>query len=603
MAESSLKVGRPGLAAGCPGPSTPPARSGEPPAERYRLADLSVDVRAGTVSRGGESLVLSPLTFSLLATLIRRAPQIVPRQELLAKVWPNEFVNDDTLSQRVRLLREALGDLDEEPRYLASIRGWGYKVVAPVERVKEQTPIHALAVLPLANLTGDPQQEYFADGMTETLISQLAKIGALKIISRTSVMRYRNTDRLLPQIAHELGVDAVVEGTVLMAGGRVRVRVQLIRAATDEHLWAECYDREVEDVFALHAELARSIAHEIQALITPEERARLAVHRRVIPAAHESDLRARYFLGKFTPADLDRAIMYFEQAIVRDPSFADALTGLAYARAMRALPLSGDLSVAQQRELLSLAGDAAQKAMNIDSTLPEAHGVLGLTRLFHDWDWPRAEGALERAVELGSNVWLVHSFRAALAATTLDSIRTLGELRRALELDPLNLLARAEAGEICYWIRDYALATEYASQVLELDPAYPRAHFVLGRIHEAFGRIAEAIDEYQRAGVISSGAHAAHRALATGGAAGYHRWALRAGLTTSPQAAHSLRERPLFRARAHTRLGEADEALACLEQAYQQRECLLVLLKAHEWWEPLRAEARFVDLVRRVGIP
>ena len=432
--------------------------------------------------------------------------------------------------------------------------------------------------------------------MTETLISQLAKIGALKVISRTSVMRYKHAgDRRLPQIARELGVDAVVEGTVLMAGGRVRVSVQLIRAATDEHLWAECYDREVADVFALHADLARSIAHEIQAFITPEERERLAAHRRVNPAAHEADLRARYFLGRFTPADLDRAIIHFEQATARDNSFPDALAGLAYACAMRALPLSGDLSVARQRDLLGRARDAAQKAMSIDGTLPEAHGVLGITRLFYDWDWPGAERAMERAVELGSNVWLVHSFRAALAATTLDCARTLAELRQALELDPLNLLARAEDGEICYWIRDYAHAVEYVSQVLDLDPAFPRAHFVLGRVHEARGRISEAIDEYQRAGVIATGARSARTALREGGAAGYHRWTLRAGLTTSPHAAASLRDRAFFRARAYTRLGEVDQALACLEQVYQQRECLLVLLKAQEWWEPLRSDPRFVD--------
>jgi TolB-like protein len=347
-------------------------KTGEPPvATRYRVGDLVVDLAAGVVRRGEETVALSPLTFHLLVALVRRAPQAVQRQELLETVWPNEFVNEDTLWQRVRLLREALGDVAEEPRYLASVRGWGYKIVPNVERLEDQpAPIRALAVLPLANISGDPQQEYFADGMTETLISSLAKIRALKVISRTSVMHYKHVERRLPQIARELGVDAVVEGTALAAGGRVRVSVQLIRAATDERLWAEIYDRELEDVFALHADLARCIAGEIRALITPEERERLATHRRVNPAAHESELRARYFLAKFTPSDLDRGIAYFEQAISQDPLFAEAQSGLALACMHRAVPLGAELTVARQRELLGRGKTAAKQALAIDSTLP-----------------------------------------------------------------------------------------------------------------------------------------------------------------------------------------------------------------------------------------
>jgi tetratricopeptide (TPR) repeat protein len=338
-------------------------------------------------------------------------------------------------------------------------------------------------------------------------------------------------------------------------------------------------------------------------VVTPEERERLERNRRVNPAAHESDLRARYFLGKFTPSDVERAMALFEQAIVQDPSFADAKAGLAHACFERAVPLGGDLPVTHQRELLSRARSAAKEALEIDGALAEAHAALGMILLFYDWDWPGAERALERALELDSNSWLAHAFRFVLASTTLDGGRALHEMQRAIELDPLNLLLRAEAAECCNWIRDYAQAVEYASQTLELDPSFPRAHFVLGRVHEAQGRIAEAIDEYRRAGVIPTGAKAAQRALQQGGAAGYHRWALRAGITAAPYAAWALRERPFFRARGHARLAEVDEAIECLEQAYRQRDCLLVLLKAQEWWDPLRSDARFADLVRRVGIP
>ena len=571
-----------------------------------------VDIGAGTVTRGQETLALSPLSFDLLVALVRRAPHVARRRELLETVWPNEFVNDETLSQRVRLLREALGDATEDPRYVASARGWGYRLIAPVERLPEEARrIRSLAVLPLANLSGDPQQEYFADGMTETLISALAKIRALKVISRTSVMHYKHADRRLPQIGSELGVDAVIEGTVLLAGERVRVNAQLVCAATDEHLWTQSYDRDLGDVLALHADLARSIARQVQAVLTPDEEERLGKHPRVDPAAHEAHLRARYFFAKFTPADLDRAIGWFEQAIARDASFAEAHAGLAQACVGRGVPLGAGLSVREEKQLLTRGKAAAEWALRLDETLAEAHAALGLALLFNDWNWPGAERALERALKLGPNCPFAHAYRATLASTKLDRPETLAELRSAIELDPVNLLIRAEAGEMCYWVRDYAQAIEYASQTLELDPSFPRAHFVLGRVFEAQGRIDEAIAEYQQAGMMTSeGAAAARRAHRRGGAAGYHRWALAVRLgamgshpTNGSRASHPDDITPFYCARNYARLGAVDDAMRCLEQAYEERECLLALLKAQEWWDPLRSDARFRALVRRVGIP
>ena len=572
--------------------------------ERYRVGDLRVDVDAGIVTRGEDTLALSPLTFDLLVALVRHAPQVMRREELLNKVWPNEFVNDDTLSQRVRFLRKSLGDVAEEPRYLASVRGWGYKLVPSVERLEnDPAPIRALAVLPLANLSGDPQQEYFADGMTETLISSLARIRSLKVISRTSVMHYKHSEKRLTQIGRELAVDAVVEGTVLVAGGRVRVSVQLIRAETDQHLWAETYDRDIEDVLALHAGLAMSIAGQIRAFIAPVERMRLENSRRVNPAAHDADLRARYVHARFSPPDLEQAISHFEQAIAYDPSFARAYAGLAITCFARAVPLGADLSVSGQRKLMDRAKQAATRALSLDESMAEAHAALGITVLFHDWDWHGAERALDHALELDFNSSPGHLFRGCLASTTSDCTRTLTEMRRAIELDPLNLSCRAEAAECCFWVRDYGQAVTYALQTLELDPSFPRAHFVLGRVREAEGRIAEAITEYEQAGVIKADADGAQRAFRQGGAAGYHRWARRNGISAAPYNAGALQDRPFFRARVNARLGEAEEALRCLERAFDQKDCLMVLLKAQEWWDPLRSDPRFMDLVRRVGIP
>jgi tetratricopeptide (TPR) repeat protein len=274
------------------------------------------------------------------------------------------------------------------------------------------------------------------------------------------------------------------------------------------------------------------------------------------------------------------------------------------------VPLGGGLTIREEKQLLTRGKAAAERALRLDETLAEAHAALGLALLFNDWDWRGAERALARAIELGPNSPLAHLFRAVVASTKLDRAQTLAELRSAIELDPVNLFIRAEASEMCYWVRDYAQAIEYASQTLELDPSYPRAHFVLGRVFEAQGSIDEAITEYVQAGMMTTeGTADARRANRRGGTAGYHRWALAARLAamgdrlTGGTGTRQVGDRPFFRARIHARLGELDEALRYLERAYEDRESLLVLVKAQEWWDPLRSDARFQDLVRRVGIP
>jgi adenylate cyclase len=580
--------------------------------ERYMIGDLTVDAAHGTVTRGEESLILSPLSFQLLIALARRAPNVVSRQELLDTVWPNEYVNDENLSQRVRILRESLADTTENPRYVASLRGWGYRLIAPVERVAfPKETIRSIAVLPLTNITGDPQLEYFADGMTETLISALAKIRSLKVISRTSVMSYKRTDKKAPQIARELGVEAIIEGTVLVTKERVRVSAQLVRAASDEHLWAEMYDRDLGDVFALHDDLARAIAHEVRVVLTPEEEDRFENQYRVRPDALKKYLKGRHFLWRMTPADMDRAIDWFEEAIAGDGAFAEAHSGLAHACLMRGLPVGTGHNIDIQRQFLSRSKAAAEKAVNLNDRHAEAYAAIGFVRLFHDWDWKGAEQALDRALQIDYNCALAHGHRAILASTILDRDRTISELRIAIELDPVNLLIHAEAGEVSYWARDYSQAMAYASETLELDPSFPRAHFVLGRIYEAQGKIGEAIAEYEQARIISGqGSTEAITALQQGGVIGYHRWALEAQIKAmgshpadTSKTQIPVDEHPFFFAKNYARLGEVDKAIECLEKSYKEHDCLLVLLKALEWWDPVRSDPRFQDLMRRVRIP
>jgi TolB-like protein len=583
--------------------------------ERYHIGDLIVDTNNRSVTRDDEIISLSPRTFHLLVALARRAPNVVGRQELLETVWPDEFVNDETLSQRVRVLRESLGDLTDNPRYVAAVRGWGYRLVASVERFEAPAAsagaIHSLAVLPLTNITGDSQLEYFADGMTESLISALAKISALKVISRTSVMAYKNTKKNVPQIARELGVDAVIEGTVLVTKERVRVSAQLVYAATDKHLWAEIYDRDLGDVLVLHDDLAKAIAHEIRAVLTPEEEKRFEKQYHVKPAVLEAHLKGRYFLAKYTPADLDRAICWFEQAIAGDGMFAKAYAGLANVCFFRGVPMGMGSSVRTQRQFLARGKAAAERAVSLDEQFAEAHAAIGIAHLFYDWDWRGAEQALNRALDLEPNSAYAHLYRAALAGTRMESAETLRELRKAIELDPVNLFFLSVAEEISYWVRDYSQAMEYANKALELDPSFPRIHYNLARVYEAQGRIEEVITAYERAGLLTNeGAVAARRAFQESGAAGYYRWALAApmgGMGNAPVDGSGVPspagERALFRARNYARINEVDKAMECLEQCYRERDGVLVLLKAFEWWDSLRSDPRFQDLVRRVGIP
>jgi len=576
--------------------------------ERYRVGDLVVDARAAVVSRAGHAISLPPLTFNLLMALVREAPQLVRRDDLLSSVWPGEFVSDETLSQRVRLLRRALGDESDKPRYIASVRGWGYKLIPSVEAIPvADEPIRALAVLPLADLTAGSGQEYLADGLTDALLTSLAKLGALKVISRTSTMRYRQADKPLARIAQELGVQALVEGSVLRSGCRVWITVQLVRAATGEHIWAESYERDVTDVPALLDEVAATIADAIRIAVTPDERARLARQGKVDPVAYDTFLKGLWHLSKYTRADVDRAIALFDEAIARDPAFSFAYAGLAASYVMRAGPLGGGVSAAEERRMMARGKAAAEQAVEIDNSLAVGYTMLGEMALFHDWDWRRAVGLLERAIHLGPSFSWAHLGRALVAACLMERDIVHSEGKRAIELDPFNLAHRVQYAECQYWIREYNGAIQHAQDALAFEPSYPRAHFVLGRVYESQGRISEAIRHYVNAGLITtSSAEAAGRAFKREGARGFHRWALKVGLgSQGGLAAGTGRRRPLrpiWEAKLHSRAGNIDEAIEWLERAYADRESLLVLLKA-DVWDPLRGDPRFQDLVRRIGIP
>lgn len=459
--------------------------------------------------------------------------------------------------------------------------------------------IRSLAVLPLANLSGDPQQEYFADGMTEELTTELSKIGALKVTSRTSVLRYKGTQKPLPEIARELSVDALVEGSVLRSGDRVRITVQLIRAATDQHLWAESYDRDLRDVLGIHSDVARAVARQVRVTLTPTEQAKLTTVRPVIPEAHEAYLRGRYLATRFEPGPLLKARDYLQQAIDWDPTYALAYAELSHV----CVKLGGGVASPQRAGLMAQARIAAQKAMEIDPGLAQAHSVLGLVSVLADWDLRRGLKEFDRSVELApdSADVLTHASLAMIFEGRTREARA--AIEHALELEPLNLEVSVLSGQIFGILRDYDRAIEQLHKTLEIDPNFPRAYGALARNYAAKGMYPEAVRAHQQwmslTGETSQEVAALGEAFAQRGSRGYWKWQL----DELNKAARQGLDQPTERAALYAVLGQKEEAFACLEKAYRERDTDLLFMRFTYRFDSLRSDPRFEELLRRLDTP
>ncbi len=481
----------------------------------------------------------------------------------------------------------------------AAALGWWLVVGRGEEpRAIDAGRIRALAVLPLENLSGDPEREYFADGMTEALITTLAKVEALRVISRTSVMQYKRARKPLPEIARELGVDAVVEGSVLYAGDRVRITAQLIDAATDQHLWTESYDRDLGDTLALQSEVARAIAREVQVELTPRDESRLARVRPVDAGAHEAYLTGRYFLWQVSPESLGRAKREFERSIDLDPSYAPAYAGLSdvyYFQSIYGLVRPLD-SMPQQKQ-------AALDAVERDETLPEAQ--ISLARaLTIEWDWEGAERAYLRVLELNpGNADAELSYASVLANLgRLDEAE--GHFRRARELDPMSPLVNAWLGQYLVLSGEPERAIEQLHHTLSLAPDFMNAHLFLGQAYLELGRDADAIAEFRQG--MEIGAHeptlvgALASLLASAGERDEAEALLNGLLAQS-------RERyvdPCVVGLLYASLGEDDLAFEWAERAYEEHSMLLAVGGAMKpLMRPLHSDPRYADLMRRIGLP
>src|SRR5579863_2835082 len=481
---------------------------------RYRrFGDFEVDLVSKEVRKRGLKLRVSGQPFEILRLLLERPGDVVTREELRLQLWSDEtFVDfDHGLNAAVNKLRDVLGDSAHQPRYLETLSRRGYRFVAPVKVGVTQAgsgyssiagkKIRSVAVLPLANLSGDPEQEYFADGMTEALITDLAKISALRVISRTSVMRYKGAQRSLAEVARELRVDAVVEGSVLRVGDRVRITAELIHGLSDTHLWAERYERDLRDVLALQGEVAQAIAAEIRVKVRPQERARLRGARGVVREAHEAYLKGRYFWNKRTPDSSGKSLEQFQRAIELDPGSALAFAGVAEAYAIAGSIM---LEVISPKEAMPKAEAAAKRALEIDETLGEAHATLAYASAVYRYDWEEAERRFRQALTLNPGDATARQLFALHWAYRGDSDRALAEIERAREIDPLSLQINTEVANILYLGRDYDRAIRQANKTLELDARFFGAHLILALAYRQKGLLEDALWQAERAAELSA---------------------------------------------------------------------------------------------------
>jgi TolB-like protein/DNA-binding winged helix-turn-helix (wHTH) protein/Tfp pilus assembly protein PilF len=463
-----------------------------------------------------------------------------------------------------------------------------------------QPAIKSLAVLPLKNLSGDATQEYLADGMTEALIGRLSRIHDLRVISHTSVMSFKDTHVSVPEIAKTLHVDAIVEGSLIREGSQVRVTVQLIRGATDEHIWAEEYQQEYRSILALQEEVTRTIAQQIKIRLTPQEQVGLEGARVVDPRVQESYLKGRYYFNQRTEDGLNRSLAYFQQAIARDPSYALAYCGLADAYAM--LGFRGGVP---SKDALLQAKAAALKAIELDDALGEPHASLAFIAETHEWDWATAEREYKRALELNPGDARAHHWYAGYLMYVGRFEEGIAEARRARDLDPLSLpVNNALAGRLLV-AGEVDEALQQLRETLEMNPHFAPAHQTLGWAYLNKGKHEEAIQEFQRA-LQLSGTDDKDIMLDLGfayAAAGNQEEARKILAELK-----KLHERGLVPSGSiailYGALGELNEAFAWLEKAYDERDPELTYLKVPgRRFEPLRHDARFQQLVHRVGLP
>jgi serine/threonine protein kinase/tetratricopeptide (TPR) repeat protein len=458
-------------------------------------------------------------------------------------------------------------------------------------------PIDSIAVLPLENLSGDPAQEYFADGMTEALITDLANIGALKVISRTSVMRFKDTKEPLPKIARELGVDAVIEGSVLLVGDRVRITAQLIEAQADRHIWAESYERNIRDILSLQQEVAREIAKAIKVALTPAEEATLTKAVQVDPKVHDLYLRGRYHWNKRTAEDLAKSIEYFQKVIEIDPRFA-----LAYIALADAYTVIGNWGYRDPREMFALAKHYAEKALEIDSQLSQPYAVLAGVEIYLNFNWQEAERLYEEAIELNQNNATAHQWYAEFLSARGRQEEALAEIDKSLAIDPLSLIANQNRAVVLLREKRYNEALAQCRKTLDLDKEFRSVHLTAAYCYAGMGRFPDFVAELQEAMARDENgrryADEAGRVFRQTGIEGLTRWMIK----DIDEVSGTPYDSPYAKAQLHAMLGEKDQAIEWMKKAVEVRSPSVVTWKVDPAFDALRNDPRFMTVIREAGL-
>jgi TolB-like protein len=560
-----------------------------------RFGTFEVDFESRELRKRGLRVRLEEKPFQILELLLERPGGVVTRQTLREKLWPDTHVGyEQSLNTAVNKLRELLGDSSQSPRFVETLPRVGYRFIASVDRPGRTQTYAAkkmLVVLPFENLCGDPEQEFFAEGLTEELISHVGQLNPkrLGVIARTSAIQYKGSKKTIGEIASELGVEYVLEGSVRCQESGVRVTAQLIDARDQTHLWAASYDRELRDILAVQHDLARQVAKALAVELLPGQE---AVRSAADPAAHEAYLRGRFFAGQRSEDALMKAIACFEQALSLDPNCARASYGIADCSGL--LSWFGALF---PREAGQRAAEAASRALQIDDTLGEAHASMGLVRYWFEWDWFAAEQEFLRAIELNPSYASAHQWYASFlgAMGRLEEARAEHELAR--HLDPLSLIISMGAADPYFCARQYDQAIAHLRGILEQEPRFFPALFNLGRACVQKGMYSEAIAAFEKAVQLSGnreGRPALAHAYAKAGRTGVARSILaEMKIHTGGRYVAS----PMI-ARIHLGLGEIDKAFEWLRKGIEERSYWIVFLKMDPVYDEIRSDPRFVDLLR-----
>ena len=625
--------------------------------QTVRFAAFELDLASGELRRSGVRLPVHGRPLQVLAVLVRTPDQIVTTDQLRAELWPADtFVDfEHGVRNAVARLRAVLDDTADRPRYIETLPRRGYRFIgtlaeAPAQRVAAAEPepcplvgntpsevrhrhgswrvlvalcslsilagagtsfylhvrgdpanvqIKSLAVLPLENLSGDPAQDYFADGVTDELITALARMNSVQVISRRSAMRYKGVhNKSLPQIARELGADAVVEGTLVRSGDRVRVTAQLIEAATDRHLWAERYERSSRDIVPLENDISTAIANRLEGKLN------LRVQRgfdgnAIDPAAHEAYLHGLYLWNRRTRPALLEARRYFSQAIEKEPRYAAAYAARA---AVYNVLASWAFEAIPPQEAVTKATPDCNRALELDGNNAEAHAVRASILWLYDWDAPHAEIEFQRAIELSPSYTAARQWYGAFLCTQGRFEHCLAETAHAHALDPAYLIAGVDVGTRLYEARRYTEAFAPIQKVLEFNPDFMIGHLYLGQVYEATKMYPQARVEFQKAVELSGDAPAEIAAYGHACAASGDRNEARKALRRLDELAKQRYVSGYEKALIRLGLGEKQAALGLLQSAFRERSSWMTRLDVDPRLDPLREDARFTDLRRRVGL-